>query len=281
MSLRVAEASTKTISKALHARSIYFRKLTEKPTLTKQDTKDRAVFAAKYGDKSGNWWLQSIHMHIDVKHFNVFLDSKGRRHAAQIGCRGAYRALGERFGKGVVKPSAKLKFNTGTRGIKVLAGVGGNGKILMWHFIEGRWNGTMAAKCYKGPVSKALAAAFPAKRRYTVLEDNDPAGFKSSLGRAAKAEAKISVFEIPKRSPDLNVCDYSLWKLVNTRMRAQEARWPTARKETRKAFLARLKRTAMRLPVSIVKRSIQSMKQRCKLLKEAKGGHIAEGRVAR
>lgn len=85
------KACTRTISKALHSRKIYFRRLTEKPTLTAQDMRDRIAFANKYAKKTGAWWQRSIQMHIDVKHFGIFLDGKGRRHVAQVGCRGAYR----------------------------------------------------------------------------------------------------------------------------------------------------------------------------------------------
>ena len=69
-------------------------------------------------------------------------------------------------------------------------------------------------------------------------------------------QVNIKPFAIPKRSPDLNVCDYALWQEVNKRMRAQEKAWPNSRKETRKAFMARLRRTAMRLPSSFVEKAI-------------------------
>jgi hypothetical protein len=249
----------------------------EKPTLTDEDVKDRVVFANKYMGKSREWWLKSVQMHIDVKHFAIFLDGKGRRHIAQVGCRGAYRGLNERFAKGVVKPNTKMKYNSGVRGVKVLAGVGGSGKVLMWHFIESRWNSHVAADMYEGPVLKALKATYPTKRRFNVLEDNDPAGFKSAVGKEAKTRCKIDVFHIPKRSPDLNICDYALWKMVNKRMRAQEKGWLTSKKEKRAEFMARLRRTAMRLPSTFVKKAVGNMKIRCERMHAAKGGHFEEG----
>jgi len=131
-------------------------------------------------------------MHIDVKHFSIFLDGKGRRHVAQVGCRGAYRGLGERFAKGHVKPNPKMKYSSGVRGVKVLAGVG-NGKVLLWQFVESPWSGKVAADMYTGPMLKALKKAYPGKRSFSVLEDNDPSGFKSSKGVAAKKEAFLLV----------------------------------------------------------------------------------------
>ena len=122
-------ASTKTIAKALHDNGVFFRRLTQKPTLTEQDIKDRATFARKFKDKSCAWWRKHIQLHIDVKHFSIFLDCKGRRHVAQVGCRGAYRALGEKFSPGTVKPNVNMKYNSGVRGVKVLAGVGNGGSF--------------------------------------------------------------------------------------------------------------------------------------------------------
>ena len=47
------------------------------------------------------------------------------------------------------------------------------------------------------------------------LEDNDPTGFKSNKGKAAKVSARIEPFEISRRSPDLSLCDYALWQEIN------------------------------------------------------------------
>ena len=110
-----------------------------------------------------------------------------------------------------------------------------------------------------------------------MLEDNDPSGFKSASGRAAKDEAKIRVLEIPKRSPCLNVCEYFLWSEVNRRMREQEQKFPDSKRESRAAYLARMRRTAFSLPSDVVSSAVADMKQRCAKLVEAEGGNIEEG----
>ena len=96
-------------------------------------------------------------------------------------------------------------------------------------------------------------------------------------GEAAKSEAYIRAFEIPKRSPELNVCDYALWAEVNKRMREQEAGWSDSKVESREDYLMRLRRTAMRLPKAFVIKANRSMKRRCKKLWESKGYHFEEG----
>ena len=130
---------------------------------------------------------------------------------------------------------------------------------------------------YTKPVLTALKRTFPMKRSWQVLEDNDPTGFKSGKGNAAKEEVNIKPFLIPKRSPDLSVCDYALWKEINRRMRAEERNWPKNKREARDDYMQRLRRTALRLPTAFITKSIGDMQRRCQRLYEAKGGLFEEG----
>ena len=179
-------------------------------------------------------------MHIDVKHIPVYSNANARGHAARAGVRGAYRTAGQGLEAPYVnKQSSRCKFNTGARGVMVLAGIG-HGKVLVWEAIDGQnWNGDVAADMYTGPIRTALAKACPRKRKWRVLEDNDPAGFKCRKGLVAKSASGTESFSIPPRSPSLNVCDYALWSEVSRRLRATEATWPAGKKESRKAYVAR------------------------------------------
>ena len=270
------KASERTILRKLHSRSIYFRPLRQKPTLTEDDVSARKTFADVYGKKPASWWNTNVNLIIDVKHFRVLPHGSARRHAAQEATRGTYRKKGKGLALGHTKPVLKSKYNPGAPGVKVLAGVG-NGQVLVWEYLDGPWGGAAAAAAYRGPIKKALKRKFPGRKSFVVLEDNDPSGFKSSLGRAAKEESKIRILEIPKRSPCLNVCDYFLWSEVNRRMRQQEQKFPTAKRETRPAYLARMRRTAFALPKDVVSSAVADMKRRCARLAEANGGNIEEG----
>ena len=64
---------------------------------------------------------------------------------------------------------------------------------------------------YKGPIATALQEHFPDSRKWTILEDNDPTGFRSKAGMKAEEKSGLTVLQIPKRSPQLNMCDYALW----------------------------------------------------------------------
>ena len=94
---------------------------------------------------------------------------------------------------------------------------------------------------------------------------------------SAKRSAGVTVVSLLRRSPDLNPLDFSVWNEVNTRMRHQEAAWPSGRHETRAAYLQRLRRTAMNLPSGFIDKAIGALADSCKLLVKAKGGHLPEG----
>ena len=128
-----------------------------------------------------------------------------------------------------------------------------------------------------GPLARALKSHWPGSRKWCVLEDNDPSGFKSSKGINAKAGVGIEVFAIPPRSPDLNPCGFALWAEINSRMRKQELHWPPGRHETRDAYIGRLRRTAARLPRAFIEQSIGDMARRCQRLYAARGQHFEEG----
>ena len=270
------KASTRTILRALHERQIYFRPLRQKPLLTDADVSERMAFARKFEAKSEGWWNSSMHMIIDVKHFRVLPHRNARRYAAQESTRGTYRKKGQGLCTGHTKPIVKTKFNPGASGVKVLAGIG-HGKVLVWEYLDGSWGGEAAAAAYRGPIKTALATEYPGRKSFNVLEDNDPSGFKAGLGIAAKKEVGIKAFEIPKRPPCLNVCDYHVWAEVSKRMRQQEKKFPVGKRESRAALLARMRRTALGLPAAQVTASVGDMKRRCARLVVAKGGNIEEG----
>ena len=271
------KASCHCIRRALRQRNIQFRRMRSKPILTKEDRQARLAFAKKYRMKTKAWWVNNVHLHIDLKNFPAYVNAAARDVAAMRMVRGAYRQAGQGLDEAYVVVSKELRYNPGVKSVKVLAGVG-RGRVRVWHVLEKNWCGSTAASAYGGPILQGLRRAWPGKRTFHVLEDNDPAGFKSRVGVRAKAAAGIKAFRIPKRSPDLNVCDYALWAAVNRKMRRQEQKFPRAKRETRAEHVARLRRAAQSLTPAFVERAIGDMRRRCQLLFKRQGGLIEEGR---
>ena len=153
----------------------------------------------------------------------------------------------------------------------------------MWHEVKRAWNSDSASDMYSGPLRAALAKTFPrraAKRNasWLVMEDNDPSGYKSGKAVKTKRRLRMRTMKVPKRSPDLNVLDYRLWADITRRMRQQERSWPASKTESRDAYKARLRRTALRTSPTFVKKAVQDMKRRCKLLVQAKGWYFEESK---
>ena len=114
-------------------------------------------------------------------------------------------------------------------------------------------------------------------RLASLVEDNDPSGNLSNKGIAAKKAARIVVFKIPKRSPDLNVLDYAIWARIERLMRLQERKFTESKREDREQFEERLDRTAKALPKAFVNNAIKNLKERFQRCYKAKGGLFEEG----
>ena len=224
------KASQRTVSNALHRRGYRFRSMRQKPILTPADIEERYRWALRYRAKSSAWWLRAVHIHLDNKAFKVATTQAGRKLLAKRLVRGVYRKKGKSLRSGHVKPNSKLHLGLG-KGVLKAGGVG-NGKVLVWHTIDGTWSGETAAGFYKDVVRPSLDEQY-GNRKYCILEDNDPTGNQSNKGKAAKRAAKLEILALPKRSPELNVMDYAVWTAVERRMRAQEKKWPAGKKETR------------------------------------------------
>jgi len=270
------KACDKTVLNKFHARGIWFRRLRSKPVLTKDDIKDRNEFSKDYKDQPKPWWLSHIDVHIDNKAWPVCLNGKARAFQAQRSTRGVYRKKGEGLDQGYVKLSKGAQNpHSGQKSVVISCGVGPSG-VMFWEEVKNTWGGE-AAKSLYDVIGKKLRKKFPRRRKFRILEDNDPVGYKSSLGVAAKKAQKLEVFPIPKRSPDLNVLDYAIWTEVGKRMRQQEKDWPASKRETRDEYLKRLRKTAMNLPKDFVRKSIGDMRRRCQRLFVKKGGLFEEG----
>ena len=269
----------KTLLAEFHKRGFRFYKLKERPLLTQDDMKARLAWAKGHKSRSSEAWKAKPHAIIDNKHFQMFRNAAGRDHVARRSVRGAYQKKGQLPKQHLVKPKkGNMKFPA--KGVAATAAVI-KGKIRMWEYVGKSWNGEAAAAMYKGPLVKAMAKAYPEQAakpyaKWTVLEDNDPAGYKASKGVAAKAAAGIVTDDLPPRSPDLNVLDYALWHAINVKMREKEASFPKDKKESEDEFKARLRKTALGLPTTLVKKCVGDMRRRCQKIIECKGGLFTE-----
>ena len=260
---------------ALHRHNVYFRAMRQKPVLTEADVRERDTFANKYGAKPISFWSSRVDAFMDNKFFPVYLSPKARKYARKLRPRGTFRAPGQGLGRGHVKPRKDLKHNFG-QSVHISVALSA-AKVLMCHVVDGMWNKESAAAMYTDVLGPSLKRAYPGKRTFLLLEDNDPTGYKSGLAKAAKHALGVRVLEFPKRSPDLNPLDYSFWSNVNSRLRQQEQKFDDDYNEPRGEFIKRLRRTVLRTPRRTLLGMVRNMKRRCELLKAARGEHFEEG----
>ena len=175
------DASDKSVLRAFHLQGVWFKPLAEKCLLTKEDITKRLEWSKTRKRRARKQWVVKPHATIDNKSFPLFVNGKGRDYAARRSCRGAFKSRGDHPHPWLIRGKGTMKFPA--KRVMVTAAVV-RGKIRMWQYHTGRWNGGVAAAMYSGPLLKTLRRAFPAhaaKRngRWTVLEDNDPSGYKS------------------------------------------------------------------------------------------------------
>ena len=108
------------------------------------------------------------------------------------------------------------------------------------------------------------------KKKYVVLEDNDPVGYKSNKAIKAKGEMGIAAMSFPRYSPDLNPLDYSVWQEVESRVTKNKPK----KLESVDVFKKRLRRTALGIPESVIRKGLENMKKRIQKCWENDGKFI-------
>ena len=255
---------------------IGFRDLRHKPILVPEDVKARFDFAKKFVRKTEARRSRSVQLRLGNHHFKCATAKRGRKLRAKTRVRGVYRKRGKPLRSGHVKPNPKLKLATSAKGFLKAGGVG-SGKVLVWHTITSAWCGAAVADLYSHVITLALRKEHPRQTSFALLEGNDPTGNHTDLAKVAKSASKLWVLEIPKRSPDLNVMGYAVWSEVERKLREQERKWTSSKKESRAAFEKGSDKATHNLNPDFIHNSIGGMQRRGTLWDEAKGGLFEEG----
>lgn len=240
-----------------------------KPMRNDIDEAERRRICKTLRKLPASYWRRRVHLFMDNKKWDIPQSAKGKRFLRMIKVRGHLRTPSEGLKKGFTKPNTK-KHHVNTGGhVNVCAGIIGC-KVRIWHYLPPRWSGEAAENLYRNVVHKALRKHHPGKRKYIILEDNDPTGYKSNRARKAKVELGIVPLPFPTYSPDLNPLDYALWDEVDRRMQKPGARG----QESAGQYMARLRRTALSIPQVIIKKMLSDMKLRTESVYVNHGGHI-------
>ena len=265
---RVPSVHVSTAGRYLAQHDVKWRRMREKPPRTEAHEECRKEVCRKWRQKPSTFWTEVVDLIIDAKKFSVPGSVAAAKRVRQQKVRGAMRTRQEGLLKGFTKPNiVKHKFNPGGS-VSILAGICGD-KIVLWEEIAGRWCGDKAAEMYSGPIKKVLQRRRPGKRSWLIMEDNDPAGFKSSKCKQAKGANHMRTMTQPPYSPDLNPLDFSIWAAIDKKALSGH----TAR-ESVAAYKARLRRTALGMPRAEVRMAVEGIKKRAHAIFAANGGNI-------
>ena len=247
------------------------RRPREKPMRDAKVKRERAKKSRKMAKKPYRFYTDDLDAIIDNKKFEIPSTVRGKKYKKMRAVRFHLRTPSEGIKQGFTKPSAKKnRVNLGGY-VSVCAGIINN-RIKIWHYLptDRNWSAEVAEELYNGPIIAALRRNRGQKRKYRIIEDNDPTGYKSNLAIATKAELKIVPEDWPRYSPDLNPLDFFIWNEVEVRM--SKTRAPTS--ETLEHYKARLRRCAMAIPARVIKKAVASIRDRAAAIAKENGGDI-------
>lgn len=230
-------------------------------------------------EKCGRWrflrkayFAEDCDIVIDNKKFEVPTTDESRTFKAKSKVRFQIRTRAEGLQSNYTKPNQKRNRRNLGGLVNVCAGIRKD-RIVLWKYLEGKWNGEAAANIYSGEIKKIFKRVCPGKARPTIVEDNDPTGYKSGKAVAAKRFLKFNVMALPRYSPDLNPLDFCIWADIEKRMLMGG---PKNGRENVEAYKVRLRRVAMATSKTLINRALLSMHDRIQAVYDAKGGHIAK-----
>ena len=196
---RAPKAHRTTISRSF-ARSgleVERRRPREKLQRTPGTKKERVEWCRARAHLTGSHFADRVDLIIDNKQWLIPTSDRTRKHLSKQRVRFHLRKRSEGLQSEMTKPNrAKNRVNTGGS-VKVCAGIS-RCRIVLWEYLPARWSGKAASDLYRGPVLRALQKSCGVKRKYSLMEDNDPQGYKSRAGVEAKIECKIQAMDFPK-----------------------------------------------------------------------------------
>lgn len=269
---RVPKVDPTTAAKAVKeiVPDLAWRRPREKPVLDKKVKKQRLEIAQSWlEDPPGKFFTKKLDMTIDNKKFPVPTIKGAAGRLKMLKVRGHVRTRAEGFSEGYTKPNNKKHRAIPGAHVSICAGIVGD-KNRLWHELPQKWNEEEAAKLYTGPILKTLKKHCGEKRSYSILEDNDPTGYKSNKGEKAKEDAGIAPIPFPKYSPDLNPLDFFVWSEIERKMMASRI----TRVESAAEYKKRLRRVAMSIPQEQIAKAMAAIRSRAQMVVDEKGGLI-------
>ena len=242
---------------------------------TESEVQRRWNKAITWGKRPASWWEgqedgeNGIHCYIDNKSFVAPLTEEQKKLQRQVRVTHHLRTAEEGGQNEYLVPRGGRNL-PGLPTFAVTAAVA-HDKIIFWRAVPaGGWSAQKAADMY-ADLKKALVKKYGARSFFRVVEDGDRVGYQSKKGKDAKKKLGLVSWTLPPRTPQWMPLDFSLWHEVEQKVLAKDVKG----KESKKAYSARVRKTALKLPASVIKKCLASMKKRIKATEEAKGKYTS------
>ena len=268
---RVCPVHPTTAKRALAAAGINIaaRAPRQKPQRKGEHLEERMEVCRRWRYLPSDYFFRKVSFIIDNKRWPVPMTEDARAHLQKLKVRFHLRTRSEGLAPGFTKPNAKKHQRNTGGSVAVCAGICGD-RVVMWKYIDGPWGESAADSLYRHDINRVLTRYAGSASGATIVEDNDPSGYKSGKAIQAKKDLGIRVMALPRYSPDLNPLDYFLWADIDRRMNLSAPRG----RESKEAFKRRLRTTAFATPRALVRRAVLQMKQRVAAVYAAEGGDI-------
>lgn len=269
---RVRKVHRTTAKRALNDAGIPVarRRPREKPQRNSDNIATRKEVCRRWRFLPDDYFSEQVDLIIDNSHVEVPTTKSGRTYKNKMKVRFQNRTPQEGLEPEYTKPNKKKHRKPLGATLSVCAGIRKN-RVVLWEYLDQRWDADAAEKLYRGPIAKVLRRVAADKAQPTILEDNDPTGYKSNKAKRAKKQLGIRVVSLPPYSPDLNPCDFFLWNSIESRMQKCD---PKSAGETVEQYKKRLRKIALATPPRVLGKAVASIKKRAHAIYNADGGNI-------
>ena len=170
---RVPKGDVSTAAKRMkEAFGIQRRTPRLKPSRSDIDEAERKRICNRSRKLPGTYWTNGVCLFMDNTKWPFPKSVRGKKYVKQIRVRGHLRKRGEGLKTGYTKPD-KRKHQASVGSINLCAGFI-KGKVRVCHYFDLPWCGATAAAINRDDIAPALNKNHCTKRRYNILEDNDP-----------------------------------------------------------------------------------------------------------
>ena len=273
---------TSTIRRALQSKGYHWLPRCQKPKYSKEDKELRLAFADQVLAMTKKEYAARVTMAMDGVVLTLPPDDPTER--------GNYCHVGEKHIWRKANEAAKAELTGGdmynkqvpySRAVPMWGGIGPGGFGLVMHH---KWKKVdqheWSRAVEKGKLVAACKAARTDRKRgpWRILCDNE-SFLKTKLTKAAHLKAKVELWHIPPRSPDLNPVE-RFWGWLRKRLRAMDlADLKAGRQPVKRAGLKARVRALLESPKAkeVAKSHFMSLHKTCAEVKRKRGAASTHG----